>query len=151
MIEYRNDELYNSGKRDIRAVMQHEIFELYNSDILDYLLENHMAAFSSKLIKEINKLMKILLNDEEPANYENESTQETFIDNIVKSLNNYYSKDLKYVLWLADKAAVIHLYEGNENNMTAYIASPIILSDLGFDGRLYAYEDAPAPLEQQKG
>ncbi len=151
MIEYRNDELYNSGKRDIRAVMQHEIFELYNSDILDYLLENHMAAFSSKLIKEINKLMKILLNDGEPANYENESTQKTFIDNIVKSLNNYYSKDLKYVLWLADKAAVIHLYEGNENNMTAYIASPIILSFLLFQRSGCVFISIQSPVKTEIG
>lgn len=53
---------------------------------------------------------------------------------------------LKYCLWLASKSTVLDLYNASEQDIQKYETSPIILSDLGMDGMLFAYESMPRPL-----
>lgn len=67
-----------------------------------------------------------------------------FCERILELLNKKTGKDLKYCLWLADLEAVLKLYKGV--NVDTYETSSVVLSDLGYDGSLYAYEESPTPL-----
>lgn len=57
-------------------------------------------------------------------------------------------KKIRYALWLADKDAVEDMYEGNERDIYAYnVDDAVVLSDLGYDGTLYGFEEMPEPIE----
>lgn len=55
-----------------------------------------------------------------------------------------------YGLWLATRNSVLSLYGGTPDTLNAYRPSGVILSDLGPDGALYAFEKLPIPIHQDK-
>lgn len=139
-IEYRTETAYGSGTRNIIDVMNYEIFELFNTDIIDYVLTRHNSLLSEKT-------KHMLQKDIEDITDEND--QKEFCTSIISDINNASNRSYKYALWLCERNAVKQLYlndDYTEQNIDAYAVSDMIISDLGFDGRLYVYEDMPERL-----
>lgn len=124
MIEYRTESCYGSGVRDLAAILTYEIEELGNDGTLDELAERG-------LIPNIEP-------DAEP--------NEEIGDTVVREINKATGRNFKYGLWLASEDAVRNLYDGSDS-IDAYETSDTVLIDLGYDGRLYAYETLPEPIE----
>lgn len=135
-ILFRTESCYGSGVRDITDIMEHEIFELGNMDIPEYLLKNHKKLLSknSQTLLSCKYLYSTNLLD---------STKRKLCECIIADLNKATGKSYKYGLWLADKDIVKELYDGNDTNIDAYEVSDMKISDLGKDGALYLYEEFP--------
>lgn len=108
---YRTESLYGEGKRDLREVVNHEVTDLGNTDIIDYLTE------------------KGVMNS---------------IDGLDDVINVLYEMGYDSVVWLCDtKQDIIECYppvHGDEYEFDEYtIKDPVIISDLGKDGKLIAY------------
>ena len=67
---------------------------------------------------------------------------------MIKEINKQTDHDLKYALWLADKSVVLDMYAYDSLNVDAYETSDIILSNLGADGILFAYDYEPEPINE---
>lgn len=138
-VMYRTECAYGSGVRDIVQVIFWEITECCNVDIPDYIVKNHRKCLSERTFK---NLILILNND----GLSELTVLETIRDTI-KEMNKYYGLDLKYCLWLTSREAVTKIYNGDEYNIDKYETSDIILSDLGYDGKLFAYEKFPESIK----
>ena len=135
-ILYRAEDTYGSGIRDIYEVIFYELVELGNTDILEYCLEHY--------------LLDTIIEDSVEDLIDNYTEyDEEYINDIIYAMIHEIEKktntQLKYCLWLASKEAVEDLYAGE--NINKYYTSNIILSDLDYDGTLYAYKDEPEPVE----
>lgn len=134
-IKYRNETTYGNNIYDVLDVMLNEIYELGNIDILDYTLDIYMSNSN------YYELITEMIND---ITAFNQTEIFSVCKEIISEINKQLNKDIKYCLWLADKEAVEELY-GNDYIM-GYYCSDIILSDLGYEGKLYAYENKPEPI-----
>lgn len=134
-IMYRDEDIYGSGINDILDVISYEVYELGNTDILEYCLDHYVEDKNLK-----NRIIDLV------NNLENYSDLDVFnlVQDLVVEINYQTKSDLKYCLWLASEQAVKDLYDGS--NINAYYTSDIILSDLGYDGILFAYETEPLPI-----
>ena len=141
---YRDENAFGSGVMKAKDVIMYEITELCNTDILDYCVDTY--ELSEELDDEIRQLISDMENEEEF----DEDDVESIIDDLLSELEVIFDKKIKYVIWLATKEAVIDLYSNGDENaeLTAYETSEIILSDLGYDGLLFAYEKKPKPVEE---
>ena len=142
LIMYRSESAYGSGVRDIVDVLTYEIFELGNTDSLDYIASHY------KLDKDGRELLGRLQECWENYASDSEDIQRNCIAKLVGALNRYFGVELKYCLWLADLSAVSELYSDGETAIDAYGASQYKLSDLGRDGVLFAYTEMPLPIEK---
>lgn len=70
------------------------------------------------------------------------------IKELVSELSAIAGKPLTHAIWLAEKEAVEVLYDGTQDNMSCYQTSETILSDLGTDGILFAYDKLPQPISE---
>lgn len=138
---YRSESAYGSGVRDIVDVLTYEIFELGNTDAIDYIASHY------KLDKAGQELLNGLQDCWEVYASDSEAVQRNSIVELVSALNRYFGVELKYCLWLADLSAVSELYSNSEVDIDAYGASQYKLSDLGRDGILFAYTEMPQPIE----
>ena len=144
-IGYRTETYRGSGYRFINDVLHFEIFELGNTDILYTIIENNLVSDNDKSF--IDELLCDIRND---CMYD-ESLEEEIIYQIVRKIKTYTGINIKYCLWLADKDIV-----SNPDNYGEFVKSPydidayeigkIVLSDLGEDGKLYAYEEMPVKV-----
>lgn len=133
-ILYRS-ESSSHPERDAISVMEFEIEELGNEDIFDYVLDNY------KLSKQLKNDIKNYIDDKE-GNLKN------ILENILFELKKQTGKNIKYVLWLAEKDTVIDMYDGKENGIDVYETKDgIVLSDLGYDGILFGFEKLPKPID----
>lgn len=147
--EYRSEIPFGEGYRNILDVMTHEIYELNNTDILE-TLKNTILKQEKKLVNDINEILDDI---EKNIFFENHCEYDIreFMKECLKMINKKYKKDIKYCLWLADKNVVIDYYgkgKLSEDDIDKYQVSDIILSDLGYDGRLYGYEEYPKKEEK---
>lgn len=138
---YRTEEAYGSGERDIIDVMTYETFELQNTDILKYISENY------KLNGFLQKKAGLLLENETAFDHMTKEDWHTFYADAVTAINQELGKNLKYCLWLTSIEAVRDIYNGTE--IDAYQTSTTILSDINYDGTLYAYEEEPERIEKK--
>lgn len=138
-IMYRSEDSYGSGVRDILDVMVYEIYELKNIDIPDYILEHYLQGSN------IQETVEKLIDDVEAF-----SEEEVYkiCKLIIKEINTQTDHDLKYALWLADKSVVLDMYAYDSLNIDAYETSDVILSNLGADGILFAYDYEPEPINE---
>lgn len=149
MTKYRSEKIYGSGIRDIKKVVQFEIFELGNIDILKTLLES-INSVDNSLADE----MTYIIQDIQQSGYVEdmfEDEEEDFCERLVQALNFIHHKNITHCLWLADYDAVMNQYGKGRitaEDIDAYETSGVILSDLGIDGRLYAYEGNPEPIKR---
>ena len=138
-VMYRSEDSYGSGVRDILDIMTFEIYELKNIDILEYTLEHYLQNSNIKETVE-NMIADIeLFNEEEIYKV---------CKLIINEINKQTDHNLKYALWLAEYDAVSNIYSFDESSIEAYNTSDIILSDLGYDGVLFGYDEEPEPIER---
>lgn len=140
-ILYRSEDSYGSGVRDIIQVMTYEIYELGNTDILEYVCEHYLTGETKNVV---THLIYTIENGEAELS---ENDIEDLCENIIDEINKKTNHNLKYALWLADKNVVEDMYADDELNIDAYYISDIILADLGYDGILFAYDEEPEPIE----
>ena len=138
-VMYRSEDSYGSGVRDILDIMTFEIYELKNIDILEYTLEHYLQNSNIKETVE-NMIADIeIFNEEEIYKV---------CKLIINEINKQTDHNLKYALWLAEYDAVSNIYSFDESSIEAYNTSDIILSDLGYDGILFGYDEEPEPIER---
>ena len=138
-IMYRSEESGGSGVRGVIDIMTFEIFELGNTDILDYTLENYLQDTN------IQEMVERLIDDITAFSI---NEVEKICKLIIKEINIQTDHNLKYGLWLADYERVKDMYAYDESSIEAYKVSDIILSDLGIDGVLFAYDEMPEPITE---
>ena len=139
-IMYRSEETGGSGVRDIIDVMTFEIYELGNTDILEYVYENYLTPETKKIVREI-----IYEIDNGTSDIQEDEII-SICESIIKEINEQTGHNLKYALWLADYDIVMEIYSYDENTIEAYKTSDIILSDLGRDGILFGYDEEPESI-----
>lgn len=137
-IMYRSEDSYGSGVRDILDIMTFEIYELKNIDILEYTLDHYLQNSN------IEETVENMIADIEIFN---EEEVYKVCKLIINEINKQTDHNLKYALWLAEYDAVSNIYSFNESSIEAYNTSDIILSDLGYDGILFGYDEKPEPIE----
>lgn len=149
MIRYRTESFSGTGERDAAAVMAFETKELGNTDILEYLRtyvleDSSLAAKMKDFERELEEnycIDDMSLDD-----------MEGFFKEVLAEIKNETGHNIRYALWLADPPVVLSPDCGYGRDLTedypidAYETGPIILSDLGYDGTLYGYEDYPTPV-----
>lgn len=139
-VGYRSNDIFGDGYRDAVDVMAHEIFNLWNSDILDTLADG--------VLKDMDIAEHLKLEEEDKSVAENKA--KTFVREILDTVKEKTGKDIKYVLWLSDSVDdVITEYELNEpiTEFDEYsTADSVVLSDLGKGGKLFGYEKLPAAI-----
>ena len=138
-IMYRSEDSYGSGVRDILDIMTFEIYELKNIDILEYTLEHYLQNSN------IEETVENMIADIEIFN---EEEVYKVCKLIINEINKQTDHNLKYALWLAEYDAVSNIYSFDESSIEAYNTSDIILSDLGYDGILFGYDEEPEPIER---
>jgi hypothetical protein len=119
---------------------------------------NTLAKFISKKREELYLTRKALsisanisLNDIDEIE-EGDENVAYMLKEILGCIEDETTITVNYALWLADKDSVIDNYEGSEREIYGYkIDNAIVLSDLGWDGTLYGFEDEPEPVEIYDG
>lgn len=152
MIRYRTESfggsVYGYGERDAAAVMAFETKELGNTDILEYLCAHALAdcPLVSKMQGFVRELEENYCIDDMSLD-----DMEGFFKEALEEIDRLYGVNIRYALWLADPPVVLSPDCGYGRDLTddfpidAYETGPIILSDLGYDGTLYGYEEYPTP------
>lgn len=150
-IRYRTETCYGSGERDAVSVMVYETFELGNTDILQ-TLENGLLKNQPELRNKCSDLIDEMNNNGAVEDY-GENEWRDFYEEVLKIIQKETGIHVKYVLWLADKEAVMDSSDGygsyvlSEEDIDAYEIGPVVLSELGYDGTLYGYEEYPEPIQ----
>ena len=130
---YRNDD-YGTGETNPRNVIAFEMSELGNVDIPCYLFEHYGNAMAQE---EKSMLEKVYQRKCDENFDENEAKR--VADTIVHEMERIWQISIASVLWLAEYDAVVEIYDGNKDNIEEYPTSNYILSDLGYEGALFAY------------
>lgn len=142
-IGYRTESAYGSNVRKLKDIIFFEVSELLNIDIFEYCINNYQLPKHIKY-----KLRNTILLIEEGQEV-NEERLKRNIDNLIDSLNKIFEIDLRYGLWVCEnKQTIIDYYDANEYDVDTYdVSDGIIISDLGEDGILYAFEFLPQPIK----
>lgn len=152
---YRDDGLFGGdGPRDLIDVMSYEISDLGNDNSLYYCIGHYDLGEEC-----VNKIHAILKKREEVRGVEEEKEwKENLLmpiltDYLIPEICRLTRKELKYCLWLCDSPEQVkdsYSLEGDEIDfvISSYKKSNVILDDVGSDGKLYAYEDYPYPVEE---
>lgn len=144
MILYRNDSWSGSKITDIFEVIRYEVCDLRNTDIFSWCMEKY--PLSGRLWKALKENIRVIGNgDAVPM-----SDVERDIHDLIKEISDLKGYPLTHALWLARKEVVKSRYCGTEDNMSAYITSFTVLSDIGPEGALYAYGSLPQPVPQPR-
>ena len=136
-LKYRCEDCYGSGERDIKRVIKHEVSELRNIDILEYCYEHY--ALSDNLSSDIRTVID-RINQYEDV----DDILSGVIDRLVSELNALTGKNLRFCLWLGEFQYIQDFY-GEPTHASS--TSDVILSELGLDGTLYAFENEPTEIE----
>ena len=141
-LEYRSEQAFGSGIRTIADVLWFEIHELGNYDMLEDIRKRLSDA---NLIDTLNGYLIEMVEDGFVDDMSEEELK-TFYQKCLNDINHSHKKKYKYCLWLAEKDTVIDYYLQNGTgyaDVCAYEISDFILTDLGYDGRLYFFEKMP--------
>lgn len=156
-VGYRSDGIFGDGYRNVVDVMIHEIFELWNADILytladSILKDTDIAEDMVHLSNDLQSPRALYFADilEEENKFAAEEKAKTFVREILDAVKEKTGKDIKYVLWLSDSVDdVTSEYEINDS-ITEFdeysTANSVVLSDLGKGGKLFGYEELPAAI-----
>ena len=144
--------------RDARKIIAFEIENLGNTDILKYVCEHYVQNYQNEILQNIQKKEETLFRNTmrimEQAWQGRDIFQkhafnpERLADTILRIVNMRTNKNIKYALWLAEKNAVEQLYANDNAVLCEFEPSEIILSDLGFDGTLFGYENIPKQINK---
>lgn len=142
---YRTESFSGSGVRNLRDIIEYEMSTLFNTDIPRYVLESY--DLPDDLRQDLRDTLALEETGEYPFLVDRGYLQQ-LIGQMVDAVGRSVGKTLRYGLWLAGKDAVRKHY-GGEADIQAYPAGDAVLSDLGYDGKLFAYENNPQPIENQ--
>ena len=151
MIRYRTESFSGLMERDAAEVMAFETFEMCNADILETLRNGVLKG--NPICDQFQRMIDCLdgTSEEDFLMGYNEGIE--FFQNIINEIRKVTGHDIKYVLWLADKETVMDSSEGygsyveSDEDIDAYEVGPVVLSELGYDGSLYGYEEYPEPIK----
>lgn len=108
-VGYRSDSIFGDGYRDAVDVIAHEIFELWNADILDTLADGvlkdlNIAEDMMRLSNDMQFSKTAYFADifEEKNKSIAEEKEKAFVRRILDAVKEKTGKDVKYVLWLSD-------------------------------------------------
>lgn len=139
---YRTEEYSGSGVRDIMEIIENEVCELGNADIPKYMLEHY--AFPEELQ---SMLQTIKDQCEFGINPTREQTHKIFRV-ALDQIGSQRGMKITCGLWLAGRDEVEeHYLRGEDGKIDAYQTSPVILSDLGPEGYLFAYPEEPKKIQ----
>lgn len=150
-VMYRNDSCYGSGVIDLRKIIKYEVCELGNTDIFRYCVDNY--KLSKELKTSLTKLSDDIEIDNLIINDSGDSNMIKYVDllitKLITEISTLIGKMIKYGVWLAELSAVTELYsdEDSDSDIMEYETSDVILSDLGHDGKLFAYDVYPNSRE----
>ena len=152
---FRNNSAFGDGIIEADDIIAYEIFELGNTDILKYVLENYKPQNSDDmfLITDMKSYIKELEeNGCVDDLYMSEKT--AFAKKIAEYVGRQSGVDVKYALWLCDsKDDVLKNYGcdwDTEDDISEYPKTSAIFSYLGSEGGLYGYNVDPYTLEVEK-
>lgn len=160
-IGYRTEHMYGEGYRDAAEVMNHEVFNLQNTDILNTLSSTILkhTVYEEKL-KHLSDVIEEKVEDDEinalcDDIFGDEAIGIAYFKEIINEINSITGRQIKYVLWLCDSIDDVKKeYETLPNDQFTsfdlYEKSDIILSDLGKGGKLYGYEHNPIPYSHKE-
>lgn len=138
VILFRTEACYGSGVRDIMEIIRHEVEELGNVDIPNYILNHYPLPeeLQSKLAEFITF-----------CEYGACPFDEGLFREILDAVGKHKGVPVRYGLWLATEETVKECYlDGGDGAIDAYPTSPVILSDLGPDGMLFGYAEFPEKI-----
>ena len=156
-VGYRSDGIFGDGYRNVVDVMIHEIFCLWNTDILytladSILKDTDIAEDMVHLANDLQSPRALYFADilEEENKFAAEDKAKTFVRKILDAVKEKTGKNIKYVLWLSDSVDdIISTYEPNDS-VTEFdeysTANGVVLSDLGKGGKFFGYEELPAAI-----
>ena len=143
-VKFRNEQFRGSGIRDAFSVIKFELCELQNTGII-VTLKNTIFKDISTAINYCNVLLRHV--DKENG------IDDRDIEQILNLIKICTGKSVKYALWLADMDVVMHDEYGTKGGylqpgdmIDAYKVGPVVLADLGREGKLYGYEEYPKPF-----
>ena len=147
-MRYRTETFSGSGERSAVNVMSFEIFELGNTDIFDTLKNGILKE--NKICKEFDKFEEELIENGYIDDF-SEDDRIAFMKKIIETIKETTGKEIRYALWLADIDTVKSMYNGCEINydIDSYQEGNIVLSELGYDGTLYGYENMPKKIKEE--
>lgn len=156
-VGYRSDNLFGDGYRDAVDVMAHEIFDLWNADILDTLADGvlkdmDIAEHLKRLSYDISSPKAVYFADilEEENESVAEEKEKNFVREILDAVREKTGKDIKYVLWLSDSVDDVIAEYGPNDSITEFdeysTADSVILSDIDKGGKLFGYEKLPTVI-----
>ena len=141
LIRYRT-EMSNDSERNAIQVMLFEITELHNTDILDYVMNHY------EMPNILKKNIQDYIDDIDEIK-EGDDVVEYMLNEILGCIEDDTGKTIRFAYWLADEDAVRELYQGDELSIYGYdIKNAVVLSDLGYDGALYGFEEEQEPCEE---
>lgn len=138
---FRCEGFSGSGIRNLLEIISFEVTELRNRDIFQYVLSHY--ALPDHVRADIEAILG--LDDDAYPFTSERSTLEITISEMIEEIGKASGKTLRYGLWLAARDIVNTHYGGTVFVVDEYPTSDVILSDLGPDGLLFAYEDRPRP------
>lgn len=131
---YRCDDYSNGDYTDPVEVLAYEMGELGNSDVPAYCYDKYHEKMTTAETDMLNKAV------DDIENGVSEAEAKEIAKNLIAIMERVWGIKIVKVMWLATKAAVKELYaDGDESELRAHETSPYILSDLGYDGILFAY------------
>ena len=147
-MKHRSEIPFGEGFRDFVEVCTHETYTLGNIDIIDGLkdgLLQHSYLWSRLNDLSIEDTLHGFVDDMSITDWHD------FFRECQTELEHIYNVPFTYVLWLAEEDGVKSYHSLGETpvqdeDIDCYEESPYIISDLGFDGALYAYENIPKPI-----
>ena len=147
---FRSESYSGSQVRNLDEILCFEIRELGNTDILEHILQTHLIPESSEIE---NRILDIIKECEEECVLD-DCSWDDFLEDcscIIQEICKTTGQDLKYGLWLTDKESCIKFYNhGSAEGIEEYPAGNIVLSDLGKDGKLYAYTEFPERIHEKE-
>ena len=151
-VMFRTETFSGSGVRRLADIIEHEMSELRNKDIPQYVLNHYKDRLSGALRTDF----EIILGEDPNGLYpyigdgcgrgaSGRNDLRRLISGMIAAVGG--NTHLNYGLWLASRKEVIDHYTVTPGDcIDAYPVSPFIFSDLGADGILFGYELRPMNL-----
>lgn len=129
-------------------VIKNEILDYGNIDILETVNNLYCNGSNEFLTSIIDVVKNGDYNDSGVIMNDTAISGEDITRYILKVIKKATGKDVRYFLWLASLNAVKKLYARSENpDIKEFdVSDAVIISDLGYDGKLYGYEEKPEPI-----
>lgn len=148
MLRYRTETFGGEGFRDAAEVMAFETFELGNTDIPEYLCSHQLKGSS------IAPALESVTRELDDNGFVDDMSWDEKVDffrEVLGDLSKVTGMNISHALWLADPDTVLDFYGKDltpDSYIDAYEPSPVILTDLGYDGALYGYDHEPHPEKE---